>query len=173
MEPKRAWKVSLIGPKGVGKSSLISRVVYGSEGYESDPKSLKKKSVAYDKDGIKFMADLFFLELDGANGTDKLLSGSNAIVVVTDVTNPDSLFEADNLLKYVQMYNGKTAILMAATKQDLKYEAKFWDSDIKKVADKYSVRYVLTSSRNSADSARFLDTLLAALSEKFAVKGRN
>ena len=142
-------------------------------GYESDPKSLKKKSVSYDKGGIKFSADLFFLELDGANGMDKLLSGSNAIVVVTDVTNSESLSEADNLLKYLQMYNGKSAILMAATKQDLKYEAKFWDSDIKKVADKYMVRYVLTSSRSAADSTRFLDTLLTTLSEKFAVKGRN
>ncbi len=171
MEPKRAWKVSMIGSKGVGKSSLISRIIYGHDDLAYDPKSMKKKTVSYEKGNIRINADLFFLELDSANGSEKLLSGSNAIVVVTDVTNHESLAEADMLLKYMQNLAGKAVLIVVATKQDLRYEAQFWDKEIEELATKYGVKYKITSSKSGPEADEFLDTLVASLSDRFVKKG--
>lgn len=168
MYARRAWKVSLIGSKGSGKSSLISKMVYGSDAYESDPKSLKKKSLTVEKDGNRMGVDLFFLELDETGNSDKLLSGSNAIIVLLDVTNPGSIEEAEYILKFILSYGEKALIMIAATKQDLRYEAAFWDEDVRKLASKYGVKYFMTSAKNSQDSNRFLDGLVSSLLDKFS-----
>lgn len=173
MELKRAWKVSLVGPEGAGKSSLVSRIVYGSDTAIYDPKSLKRKSVVYEKSGVKLNADIFFLELSSKGGDDKLLAGSNAIVIVSDVTNSHTLEEAEILLKYTKAFSEKSVIMLIATKQDLRYEAQFWEDDLKKLAGKYNVPWILTSAKTNADSGRFLEGLVNSLSSKFVVKGKN
>jgi GTPase SAR1 family protein len=173
MDSKKTWKVSLIGPVGVGKSWLISRIVYGSEAAGFDPKAMKRKSVIYDKPGLKISADLFFLELGAGGGDDKLLSGSNAIVIVSDVTNVNSLDDAERLLRYTKTFSGKSVRMLVATKQDLRYEAQFWENDLKELADKHKVPYVLTSAKNSAESGRFLDALVESLAGRFIQKGKN
>ncbi len=167
MYARRAWKVSLIGSKGTGKSSLISKLVYGSDAYEYDPRSLKKKSLTVERDGSKLCVDLFFLELDIEGSSDKLLSGSNAIVVLLDVTNPESLDEAEYLLRYIQSDDLNAIVMLVATKQDLKYEAEFWEKDVEKLASKYGVKYFMTSAKNSQDSNRFLDGMVDLLLERF------
>jgi GTPase SAR1 family protein len=173
MDSKKTWKVSLIGPAGVGKSSLVSRIVYGSDAAGLDPKAMKKKSVVYDKSGLKVNADLFFLELGTGGGDDKLLSGSNAIVIVSDVTNGHSLEDADRLLKYTKTFSDKSVRILVATKQDLRYEAQFWEKELKEVADRNNVPYVLTSAKNNTDTGRFLDVLVGSLAGKFVQKGKN
>ena len=173
MDSKKTWKVSLIGPAGVGKSSLVSRIVYGSDAAGFDPKAMKRKSVVYEKSGLKLSADLFFLELGTGGGDDKLLSGSNAIVIVSDVTNGRSLDDADKLLKYTKTFSDKSVRILVATKQDLRYEAQFWENELKELAAKHGVPYVLTSAKNGADSGRFLDALVDSLAGKFVQKGKN
>lgn len=168
MYSRRAWKVSLIGSKGVGKSSLISKMVYGSDAYHSDPRSLKKKSLTVEKNGSSIGVDLFFLELDGTDGSDKLLSGSNAIIVLIDVTNASSMQEAEQILKYIRTFEDKAIIVLVATKQDLRYEAQFWDEDIQKLAARYKLPYYMTSAKSSQDSGRFLDELVSSLLERFS-----
>ncbi|EQD37562.1 small GTP-binding protein, partial [mine drainage metagenome] len=157
----------------VGKSSLVSRVVYGSDNAIYDPKSLKRKSVTFEKSGVKLNADIFFLELGSKGGEDKLLAGSNAIVIVSDVTNSHTLEEAEMLLKYTRAFSEKSVIILVGTKQDLRYEAQFWEEELKEVADRYKVTYILTSAKTNADSGRFLEGLVSSLSSKFLVKGKN
>lgn len=168
MYARRAWKISLIGAKGAGKSSLISKMVYGSDAYQSDPKSLKKKSLTVERDGGTVGVDLFFLELDDTDNSDKLLSGSNAIIVILDVTSPSSMDEAEQILKYIRTFEERAVIVLVATKQDLRYEAAFWHEDVKGLASKYGIEYFMTSAKSSQDSTKFLDCLVNSMLDRFS-----
>ena len=55
------WKVSVLGPDGSGKSSLISRIIYDSDSPDIQPRSILKKSLSINDKGKKILVDLLFL----------------------------------------------------------------------------------------------------------------
>lgn len=167
VEPTRVtWKVSVIGAEGTGKSSLISRIVYDTPDYTSQFTSLTKKVVEFDYNGSRKKADLLFQELDPSPNSEKLLHGSNAIVVTVEITSEESLILADEVLKYVLTFERTPLRYMIATKLDRKYEAEIWDEELSSISEKYSTKYFKVSSKTGEGIQEFIDGLKSDLSSR-------
>ena len=168
MDVDRAtWKISVVGPRGVGKSSLISRIVYDTDSVGSQQRALVKKKMALESEGRKVIADLLFQELDGDEEVDKLMVGSNAIIVVSDITDKNSLEIADSIIKYARNFEKKPLVVLAGTKLDLKYEAQVWEEDFNRLKDDYGIDYFVTSSRNSQAVDDLVKYLTGQLLDRF------
>lgn len=153
------WKVSVLGPDGSGKSSLISRIIYDSDSPGIQTKSILKKSLSINDHGKKILADLLFLEIDPSNGDDKLVVGSNALIITADLTNESTLPEAEKILRMINHTGSKSFILLVANKLDRKYEARFWTEDLDAISRKYDIPYVVASAK-SGDGIHDLTKIL-------------
>lgn len=168
VNPKRiAWKVSIIGAKGSGKSSLISRIVYDTPDYTSQYRSLTRKVIEFQTNGERMKADILLQELDPASNSEKLLLGSNAIVVTIDITDEASMISAEEVLRYVTAFEKEPSKFIVATKLDRKYEAKVWDKEFDNMANKYNTTCFKTSSKTADGISEFLDALTSELSARF------
>lgn len=168
MDVDRAtWKISVVGPRGVGKSSLISRIVYDSDVAASQQRALVKKKMSLTFEGKKIIADLLFQELDGDEEVDKLLVGSNAIIVVADITNKKTIGDANSIIKYAINFEKKPLVILAGTKLDLKYEAEIWEEDFNGLKEDYGINYFLISSKNSQAVNELVEYLTTQLLDRF------
>ncbi|MFG1518971.1 MAG: GTPase domain-containing protein [Thermoplasmataceae archaeon] len=167
------WKVSVIGPDGSGKSSLISRIIYDSDSTGIQSKSILKKSLSISDHGKKILADLLFLEIDPSNGDDKLVVGSNALIVTVDLTNQSTLSEAEKILKMINKAGSKSFILLVANKLDRKYEASFWTEDLDAISRKYDVPYLVASAKNGEGIEELTKILTDQLLKRFLKKRLN
>ncbi len=171
VDPARiTWKVSIIGASGVGKSSLIARIVYDTPDYSGQFKSLARKVISFDYGGKKLKADILLQEIDPTTNSEKLLLGSNAIVVAIDITDEESFLLADDVLRYITTFEKSPLKLIAATKLDRKYEAKLWDNELEGISRKYSTKYFKTSSKTGEGVDDFLKALSAELSSRIKKK---
>ena len=167
------WKVSVLGPDGSGKSSLISRIIYDSDSPDIQPRSILKKSLSIDDRGKKILVDLLFLEIDPSNGDDKLVVGSNALIVTADLTDESTLLEAEKILRMINRTGSKSFILLVANKLDRKYEARFWTEDLDAISKKYDVPYVVASAKNGEGIEDLTKTLTDQLLKRFLKKRLN
>ena len=165
-----AWKVSVAGGKGTGKSALISRVVYDSDSPGSASKLLSRKRLVVDRDGTKISADLLLQEISDRPEAERFLPGSNIILVLVDVTNPASLDFAHDIVKYSKTFEKKPQILLVGTKSDMKYEAQIWTEDIEKIGKKEKLDYVMVSSRTGEGIPELLNSITDSLVEKVYAK---
>ena len=128
-----AWKISVAGLNGTGKSSLISRVVYDSDGTTSPSKMFSRKRIDLQKNGNRTTADLLLQEISQDPEAERMLPGSNMILILADVTNSQSLDFAQQMIRYSKSFSKNVPVLLVGTKSDLKYEAVIWIEDFEKV----------------------------------------
>lgn len=165
-----AWKVSVAGGKGTGKSALISRIVYDTDSPGPTSKLLSRKRLAVDRDGTRLSADLLLQEISDGPEAERFLPGSNIILVLVDVLNPESLAFANEIVKYSKTFEKKPQILLVGTKSDMKYEAQIWTEDIEKIGKKEKVDYVMVSSRTGEGIPELLKAITDSLAERFYAK---
>lgn len=164
------WKISVLGALGAGKSSIISRMIYDSEGSASQPRSIQKKTISISRGGRKVMVDLLFLELDDGKNNEKLIMGSNAILVVSDLTDAGSLRSADSTFKIIKKFNSKSLVFLVATKLDRKYEAAYWTRELDEISKRDDVRYFLVSAKTGDGVSELMESLTSNLLDKFLSK---
>jgi len=171
MEADRVtWKISIIGPVGTGKSSLISRIVYDSDSAIGLRKQVARKKMILDYMGNKVNADLLFIESeDGAEG-EKLVSGSNAIIATADLTNRKSLSEVDSILDGLDRSKSSSVRIAVGTKLDRKYEAVLWDEDFQELEKKHGIRYFFVSARDAVSVNEMMKYVIDELLKRFYAK---
>ncbi len=146
---KSTWKVSVIGLEKSGKTALISRIVYGNADAAPQFSSIIKKSLELKYNGQKSKADLLIQELDWKPEAEKLLSGSAAVIVTIDLTDSSMLPGTEEIMKYLDTFNKKSARILVGTKLDRKYEAQLWDEEIQPLCKKYSMEFIKVSAKTS------------------------
>lgn len=171
MEPQRVtWKITVLGQPEAGKSSLISRIVYDSDSSVIRQRGLIKKKMTLEKGGMKYLADLLFLELQDEEGVEKLLRGSNCILVAVDITRGEELNVAADIVRYLNSFEEGPLVILVGTKSDLKYEAAIWENDFDKLKKELDVDYFLVSAKTADAVPDLVDYLTGRLIERFHAK---
>lgn len=164
------WKITVMGQPESGKSSLISRIVYDSDSSVIKQRALLKKKMTLQKQDRKVIADLLFLELQDEEGVEKLLTGSNCVIVTVDITKNDELEVSRDIVRYLTGFEDSPLVILAGTKSDLKYEAAVWERDFDKVKKDLGVEYFLVSAKNSTSVQDMLDYMTDQLYVRFLAK---
>ncbi|MGP6206645.1 GTPase domain-containing protein [Cuniculiplasma sp. SKW3] len=141
------WKVSVVGTSGSGKSSLISRIVYDSDNGGIGNRGLLRKKINITYDGKPVESEFIIQEIDGFIENEKIMSGSSAIIIVTDVTRELNEREIQKFIKFISILERKPLMVIAATKIDRKYEAVTWQEDLDPISKTYKVPVYMVSAR--------------------------
>ncbi len=144
MVQKLTWKVTVTGRKNSGKSSLISHAVYGCDSSLNNHGFIRKK-IDFDFMSEEYDIDLLFLEMPFEILNEKFITKSTFVLLTVDITDVESLNDAEIFLK---THNSDMEIFIIATKSDLRYQSKFWEPEISKLASLYNTVYFIYS-RNS------------------------
>ncbi len=125
------WKIIVLGDKEVGKTSLINRYVYNTFDVITNNSSgtFIRKIVKCKNGSINALITEVHMN---TFSQDKIL-GSKIAILVSDLTRYETLDIIDEMAKKIKKISPKTKIVIIANKLDLKYNAKFWVEDIKKI----------------------------------------
>ncbi len=164
------WKISVAGLSRSGKSTLISRLVYDTDDVSMQVKLLNRKRITINNGSGKINADLLLQEVSESLEADRLLPGSAAIIVTVDITNPNSLGYAEEIVKYSANFEKKPLVLVAATKLDLKYEAAIWKDELEKIRKKYGTDYFILSAKTGEGVESALGYIEDSLTKRFYAK---
>jgi GTPase SAR1 family protein len=159
MVQKLIWKVTVTGKKNSGKSSIISRAVYNTASQISNRGFIRKKiNTSFMSE--EYEIDLLFLEMPYETLNQKFLSKSTFVLFVVDITDMESLKDAD---KFIGEYNSDMEIFLLASKSDLRYVSQFWEPEISKLSNKYGIAYFIYSNKDD-----FSDILIEIISDALA-----
>ena len=164
------WKISVAGVGETGKTSLISRIVYGGDGSSGPVKALFRKRVTLTYKDNKLVADLLFQEINNDNDAERMLPSSNLIIVVADIMSRAGLEYASDIIPYAKNFEKKPPVVLVGTKTDLRYEAELWTQDFEKVSRKLDVPFYLVSSKNGDKVAEMMNQILELMLERFYAK---
>jgi small GTP-binding protein len=167
----RRFKVLLLGDSGVGKSSLMLRwtedkyraTLTGTVGV-----NFKSKKVVIDSEPIQVQVWDTAGQQQFHKITTSYYKGANGIMVVYDVSDPDSLANVEYWIKNIELHASNSVhIVLVGTKTDLRYNSNT-DSNTdspsnnsnnpiicsnfasgKSIADKFHISYFETSSLES------------------------
>jgi GTPase SAR1 family protein len=145
------WKIMFLGPKGAGKTSLINRIVYDI--FADAPKKFdkgeffQKKMDCETADGKVFLT-LLISEQDSDNLYLQKLKNTKVGLIVTDVTNLESLHAAEEMADKIIKTVGNINLVFLGNKSDSKYHSLFWEDDLKVLANKFNATYAIVSAKN-------------------------
>lgn len=161
------WKISVAGIKGSGKTSLISRIVYGSDGSSGPIKAIFRKRLNLEYNENRIVADLLFQEINDDSDAERMLPSSNLIIVTSDILTRDGLEYAADLMKYAKHFERKPPIVLVGTKTDMRYEAELWIEDFEKIARKLDVKFFLVSARSGDNINELMKHVVDTMLERF------
>lgn len=164
------WKISVAGVGETGKTSLISRIVYGSDGSSGPIKALFRKRLNLSYKSNKLVADLLFQEINDDSDAERMLPSSNLILVVADIMSGESLQYASDIIMYAKNFEKKPPVVLVGTKTDLRYEAVLWTEDFEKVSKKLGVAFYLVSAKTGDKVPEMMDQVVDLMLERFYAK---
>ena len=160
-------KVILLGDSGVGKTSIISRLI---NKYEKNPKSTISTEYTIKEEIINNEKILF--ELWDTVGQEKYLSlnrifylDAKICIIVYDITNKKSYDNAINIwLKEIQNYtNEKIIIGLAGNKCDLYQKEQVNENEVRNFCSLNDIEFNLTSTYLNLG----IDNLFMILGKKY------
>src|SRR5947209_2487758 len=167
-------KVCLVGDKGVGKTSLISRYTINmyDEGYLTTlgtHVTKKEARILLPEYDLLVDIDMTIWDIMGEKGFRELLKdayfyGANGILAVADLTRRRTLDNLEDWIDGVEDVVGKVPILIAVNKSDLAANARFREIDVAAFAKAYHAEFFMTSAKTGErveDAFRRLGVLVA------------
>ena len=152
-------KIALLGHYGVGKTSLISRFVYGQfpESYLTTiGLKVDKKTVNIDD----FCLDLVIWDIAGQEDVTNVphfyLKGCAGVVYVFDVSRPATFNNLDSQLTQIQSLLPDAEILVVGNKKDL-----FSDTELKELANIVNAPVDLFTSAKEDEGVETLFMMMA------------
>lgn len=163
------WKVMFLGPKGAGKTSLINRIVYDI--FADSPKKIDKgeffqKNIDCSTSDGDISLTLLISEQDSDNLYLQKLKNTKVGLIVTDVTNKESLSAAAEMANKILKTVGNINLVFLGNKADSKYQAIFWEEELKEVADRFGATYAIVSAKNGDNLQKTLKWICETLYNK-------
>ncbi len=150
-------KVTMVGDKAVGKTSLIRRYVTDefSDSYLltlGTKVSKKTVHVPVPERGLMIQLEMSVWDIMGQAGFRELTKeayfhGARGILAVVDFTRRDTLDGLGDWIDTVESVTGEVPVVLAVNKADLVEQRAFEPRDVGTVASYYGCEYLLTSAR--------------------------
>ncbi len=149
-EPKFIIKITLLGDKNVGKTSLVYRYIENK--FRTSYKAtlgvnLLKKDMEVDGNGVS--AQIW--DLGGQDSFKSLrklyLEGSNGALVMFDLTNRESFERLNEWIESFRESRGDQPIILIGNKSDLENQRKLTDAEARDYAKDNKMELVLTSAK--------------------------
>ena len=166
MESSKGIKVILLGESGVGKTNLINVVV--GKAFESNTESSSVSSFIENR--FEYNNKKYLYCLWDTAGQEKFRSlnqmfikGSKIVLIVFSIVDQYSFKQIEYWINYAKevLGKGKYILALVANKSDLYEDQIVSDNVIIRAAQKYNIKYVITSACTSADGFRlFLHELI-------------
>ncbi len=144
---KHSKKITLVGPYGVGKSSLFRRFIDNSfsEDYQSTiGVQIKKKVITLDN-GIEISLILWDTEgeMNINDSKQSYLMGSHTFVYIFDLTRIDTFSQINTQLDFLTNNFPKIPVKVVGNKIDSVFKTK-----VKKTLEEHKINYdILTSAK--------------------------
>lgn len=159
-------KVCLLGDFAVGKTSLVRRFIEG----RFDDKYLSTIGVKISRKPMKradHVLNLLIWDLAGGDDYSKMgnhyLRGAVGALIVCDLTRPDTLEALGFYTKQLRDINENAAIVFIGNKVDLEDARQINDEQLKTIAAKKQVPFLLTSAKTGVSVADAFDLLATQL----------
>jgi len=147
------FKLLLVGDSGVGKSSLLLRFtdnIFSGSFIATIGVDFKIKTVDLNGSNVKLQIWDTAGQERFRTITSSYYRGSHGIVVVYDVTNPDSFMNVRKWIREVDRYvNGGVQKILVGNKCDLVGERKVTFEEAKELSDELGLIYLETSCKTS------------------------
>lgn len=165
-------KICMVGDFSVGKTSLIRRFVerqFSDQYLSTVGVKISRKTVTVEgKKAEKTEVQLLIWDLEGSTKfkgiAPSYLQGSTGILVVADVTRPDTVEHLEDHIQLFLSVNPKGMIMVAFNKSDLIEEAK-----LAKILAQYQFSHqpqVQGIYATSAKTGQDVDNIFQSLAEK-------
>lgn len=166
---KRENKIILVGNTGVGKSSLMYRLVTGRK----PPPQVSTIGAAYNLMVHDYDDKQYYLGFWDTAGQERYRSlvklyyqGSRVCICVFDVSNKESFTNTEFWVAEYRSVNPDGGLLLVGNKCDLPFESwKVTDAEISRLAGEYECSYLIISSHTGMGTDVILDTLCNCLEE--------
>ena len=149
-EPKYIIKITLLGDKNVGKTSLVYRYIENKfrESYKATlGVNLLKKDMEVDGDGVS--AQIW--DLGGQDSFKSLrklyLEGSNGALVMFDLTERKTFDKLNEWIESFKEVRGEQPLVLIGNKSDLENQRKITDMEASQYAKDNNMELILTSAK--------------------------
>ena len=166
MEKNQIIKIILIGESGVGKTNLIN-VLFG-KGFSNE--TLCTESSYFFDGEFKYNDKEYIYNLWDTAGQEQyralnkiFMKEAKIIILVYSIDNLESFKQIDFWINYAKEILGEEKYIMSlvANKSDLYLEQKVPDQDGKNLAQKYEMKFCITSAKENIGSFKaFLNELI-------------
>ena len=165
------FKLILIGDSGVGKSCLLNRFaddVYTDSYISTIGVDFKIRTIEADGKICKLQIWDTAGQERFRTITSSYYRGAHGILLVFDITNPESFTNIQSWLKEVSNYAAETVnLILVGTKSDLEPKRKVSFSDAYEFAKQRNMEYIETSSKQSINIDTAFITLTNNLRKSF------
>ncbi len=172
-------KCIVTGDWGVGKTAFIQRIVKDTYSEDYDPTVNQSVSACvYVLPNMKSL-DIEFWDAPGQrvetfkNDTSwwTFASGADAVIIMGDVSKPNSFFTMGEILKDVPKFMKKNGIILGiANKLDLAQERKVKPTDLDRFCAHYKIPILELSVKNGVNVDLFIERLIMLLGSALDIK---
>ncbi len=149
-EPKYIIKITILGEKNVGKTSLVYRYIENKfrESYKATlGVNLLKKDM--EVDGNSVSAQIW--DLGGQDSFKSLrklyLEGANGAFIIFDVTDRKSFDKLNEWIESFKEARGEQPMVLIGNKSDLENQRKITDTEASNYAKENNMELILTSAK--------------------------
>ncbi len=171
-------KCIVTGDWGVGKTSFIKRVIKDIFDPDYDPTvNQTVNACVFILPNLRSL-DIEFWDTAGQRGDFKndtswwtFATGADAVIIMGDVTRPNSFYTMGEILKDVKKFANKNAIYLGvANKIDNTTERKVTPTDLDRFIDHYKLPILELSVKEGYNVDEFLNRLIAILGTTLNIK---
>src|SRR2546426_3801749 len=169
-------KVCLVGDKGVGKTSLISRYTINmyDEGYLTTlgtHVTKKEARILLPEYDLLVDIDMTIWDIMGEKGFRQLLKeayfyGANGILAVADLTRENTLSDLDDWIDHVLKVVGEIPVYVVVNKVDLKEKAVFDDDAVRAFAKAFNAPWSYASAKTGENVQDAFEAIGRAMAEQ-------
>jgi len=164
------FKLLLIGDSGVGKSSLLLRFAdntFSDSFIATIGVDFKIRTIDINGSQVKLQIWDTAGQERFRTITSSYYRGAHGIIVVYDITNPDSFQNVRKWLQEINRYASENVQkILVGNKADLVSERKVSYEDAKELADELGVAFLETSAKNASNVELAFENMAKAIKEK-------